>query len=314
MLGLETPSTARLKESLADVDPRVAQYLTEVVFRQSVGWQVHDKAACNILRVAAATLRRAKRILASLPGIRRVIFACHRGEYEGLLYGDYVEGEGYPVVKWIDENGVIHDGPPPAETVPLDPTSSVSPAPCGSAAPRPRREAKGWRKYRELAQDVVDATPARSVRGVAMIIRWAVEDEGREPADVVSRLIRLGDGVGVTKAALANDYAPVATDSQEAAETPAGPHLARSCQVSVALRPLLDSRPDLAPGVAILEALAQYRPVVATPLQADRWQQEVRGFVGDFTPAEAFAAVDRVHGAGRPLTAEWVARGIRGGR
>jgi hypothetical protein len=328
MVGLDNAQTAELRAALAGgtLERSVVDFLTRAVLPQSPGWQLHTKAACAIIGVCATTLRRLKKIVATLPGIRRVFFRSLRGQvYEGLLVGDYVEGAGYPVVSWVDDDGVVHEGFPP-KTVDLvaTVTDSVT-APAGhrgGAAPeqpqKKPREQKGWRRFEDQAREVVAKTPARSVRGVAMIIRWAVEDEGHDTADIVARLVRLGDGIGVTKAALINDLSPAnAPEAQPASaedEPAREPNLRRSCEVAVALRPAVTARPELAPGAAILEALAQYRRVTATAMDADRWLQQVRGDIGDFTAAEGFAAVDRVHAAGRPLTAEWIARGVRAGR
>ena len=324
MVGLDNAHTAQLRAALArgSLERGVVDFLQRAVLPQSPGWQLHTRAACAILDICANTLRRLKSVVATLPGIRRVFFRSIRGQvYEGLLVGDYIEGAGYPVVSWVDEGGVVRDGFPP-KLEPLNPTvNATATAPeghGGGAAPEPEqppRPQRGWRRFEDEAREVVAKTPARSVRGVAMIIRWAVEDEGHDAEDIVARLVRLGDGIGVTKAALINDLSPANTREEPpaAAETEPEdePNLRRSCEVSVALRPVIQARPELAPGAAILEAIAQYRRVTATALDADRWLQQVRGDVGDFTPAEGFAAVERVHRAGRPMTAEWVARGIR---
>lgn len=323
MVGHDNAHTAQLRAALTrgTLDRSVAKLLDLAVFPQSPGWQLHTRAACAILDICATTLRRLKKIVATLPGIRRVFFRSLRGQvYEGLLVGDYIEGAGYPVVSWVDDDGVVHDGFPPKSenlgaTVNDSLTATAPGGHRGGAAPEQPRQRKGWRRFEAEARTVVARTPAKSVRGVAMIIRWAVEDEGHDLEDVVTRLVRLGDGIGVTKAALQNDYSPANTPAEQPAaaepEPEREPNLRRSCEVSVALRPVLEARPELAPGAAILEALAQYRRVTATALDADRWLQQVRGDIGDFTPAEGFAAVERVHRAGRPMTAEWIARGIR---
>lgn len=351
LIGLENGETAALRAALAkdgEIDKTVVEFLHRAVFPQSVGWMLHTKAACVVMEVCANTIRRIKRIMATLPGVRRVFFMAHNGvKYPGLLVGDYVESDSYPVVSWVNPDGVEIDGVPP-KIGQLHPTyfsndSFTAPVPAGhvgSADTAPTAQevspgkkpktAKGWRKFEGAARRVVEATPARSVRGVALIIRWAVEDQGHDVEDIVGRLVRLGDGVGVTRAALENDLSPAnaptaSTASGEVSrETPTATTasaeeitdhgLRRSCEVSVALRPILERRPDLAPGGAVLEAVAQYRKVSVSTDDADRWMQEIRSEVGDFTPAEAFEGVARVAKAGKPMTWEWIARGIRGQR
>lgn len=140
--GLDTPAVAELDRMLeaGSLDPRVSAYLT-VTRAQSIGWMLHDKAVCNILRVSSYILRKLKAAVAKLPGVTRVRFSNHKGvEYDGLLIGDHAEGEGYDVVgHYVD--GRLVPGPPPA-VVPAPDFSELHPTnhsfPPAPAARRPR--------------------------------------------------------------------------------------------------------------------------------------------------------------------------------
>lgn len=249
--GLDTPDTALLDKMLEDgtLDERVAVYL-HTVRTQSIGWQVHDKVICNLLRVSSYILRNIKRAVAKLPGIRRVRYANHKGiEYDGLLVGDHAEGEGYKIVGWYDGDAYIPGAPPMLVPAPLNPTHK----PSTSRAQRGKKQA-------------LEVLPAGGASGP--------EDADGERADE-----------------------PKFSERNSAAR--------------VELEKVRQARPDLAGGVAIVDVLLDRRTFSVSWAVVDKWQNDVQNDVGPFTRAEAYAGIERVKLAGRDLTAQWIARGIR---
>lgn len=74
------------------------------------------------------------------------------------------------------------------------------------------------------------------------------------------------------------------------------------------------ARPDLAPGCALIEALLDHKNVPATRTAVEHWQGQVWSILGEFTAADAYEGVRRVHAAGKPLDHHWIIRGVEAAR
>lgn len=80
----------------------------------------------------------------------------------------------------------------------------------------------------------------------------------------------------------------------------------------VALAEIKRRRPDLVPGCAVIDAVLDHKNTPVTEHAAENvWQGLIQSDVGAFTAREAYDAVSRIVQAGKPLTHDWVARGIR---
>lgn len=158
--GLDTPAVAELDRMLeaGSLDPRVTAYLT-VTRAQSIGWMLHDRAVCNLLRVSAYVLRKVKAAVAQLPGITRVRYANHKGvEYDGLLLGDHAEGEGYDIVgHYVD--GQLVSGPPPVSVSAPD-LAGLHPTPDSFPRRSQRTRRAPWSKRKDQQMtEVVEESP-----------------------------------------------------------------------------------------------------------------------------------------------------------
>lgn len=159
----------------------------------------------------------------------------------------------------------------------------------GTAAPEknPRRV----RAHLERAQHVVDHTRARSVHGVADIIAWAVSEHELSPEDAAQHLVALGaNGQPVSIQALSTRLLTRVTPEAVPVDPEDG---ARAAARAGRLRALAESRPDLAPGVALLMEASEQRDVKCTPAEAERVQEELRGLTSLPITAQTVAAAAR---------------------